>query len=85
MLMCEIRKMNLASSIKGVGGSFNVLPGDKKKISLSWARAKGMEWLYRIFQTPLKCNYRKCHLITNTYFINFVLAIKILLTINNRK
>ncbi len=75
MLMGEIKKMNMVPIIMGVGGSFDVLSGDKKDAP-SWARSKGLEWLYRIFQDPLKCNYWKRYIITNTYFIYLVFAAK---------
>jgi N-acetylglucosaminyldiphosphoundecaprenol N-acetyl-beta-D-mannosaminyltransferase len=75
MLICEIKKMNIVPIVMGVGGSFDVLSGDKKDAP-SWARSKGLEWLYRIFQDPIKWNYWKRYIITNTYFIYLVFAAK---------
>ncbi len=37
----------------GVGGSFDVLSGEKKRAP-RWMREHGLEWLYRTFQSPLK-------------------------------
>lgn len=52
----------------GVGGSFDVLAGLKQDAP-SWVRGNGLEWLYRIWQSPGNRNYYKRYLITNTWFI----------------
>lgn len=75
MLMCDIKKMNIVPIVMGVGGSFDVLSEDKKDAP-SWARSKGLEWLYRILQDPLNFKYWKRYLLTNTYFIYLVFAAK---------
>ena len=75
MIMGKIKKMNIVPIMMGVGGSFDVLSGDKNDAP-SWARSKGLEWLYRIFQDPLEWNYWKRYIITNTYLIYLVFAAK---------
>lgn len=75
MIMGEIKKVNIVPVMMGVGGSFDVLSGEKNDAP-SWARSKGLEWLYRIFQDPLKWNYWKRYIITNTYFIYLVVTAK---------
>jgi N-acetylglucosaminyldiphosphoundecaprenol N-acetyl-beta-D-mannosaminyltransferase len=49
----------------GVGGSFDVLAGLKADTP-SWARGKGLEWVFRLWQDPRA--YWKRYLITNTWF-----------------
>lgn len=61
----NIQRINVPVSI-GVGGSFDVLSGQKKDTP-AWARGKGLEWLYRIIQNPRA--YTKRYLITNTWFV----------------
>jgi N-acetylglucosaminyldiphosphoundecaprenol N-acetyl-beta-D-mannosaminyltransferase len=50
----------------GVGGSFDVLAGLKKDTP-SWARGRGLEWLYRLSQEPRA--YWKRYLICNPWFV----------------
>jgi N-acetylglucosaminyldiphosphoundecaprenol N-acetyl-beta-D-mannosaminyltransferase len=50
----------------GVGGSFDVLGGNKKDAP-PWARGRGLEWLYRLAQDPAKLWRR--YLVTNTWFV----------------
>jgi N-acetylglucosaminyldiphosphoundecaprenol N-acetyl-beta-D-mannosaminyltransferase len=54
----------------GVGGSFDVLAGLKKDAP-AWARGRGLEWLYRLAQDPLRLSRR--YLVTNTWFVGRVL------------
>ena len=54
--------------LMGVGGSFDVLSGNKKDAP-SWARSKGLEWFFRIIQEPKNIQYLKRYLITNTWFV----------------
>lgn len=67
-LMIEIRDALQIPVLMGVGGSFDVLSGDKKDTP-SWARSKGLEWVYRISQDPFNRSYWQRYLITNTWFI----------------
>lgn len=53
----------------GVGGSFDVLAGFKPDTP-SWARGKGIEWLYRIYLDP--CAYLRRYMIVNTWFVSQV-------------
>jgi len=74
-LMNQLRaKLNIPV-LMGVGGSFDVLAGDKKDAPI-WARSKGFEWLYRISQDPLNISYWRRYLITNTWFVWEVLKAK---------
>lgn len=50
----------------GVGGSFDVLAGFKPDTP-SWARGKGIEWLYRIYLDPRA--YLRRYIIVNTWFV----------------
>lgn len=75
-LMAEIKEALAIPVLMGVGGSFDVLSGDKND-SPRWARARGVEWIYRIYQDPLNFNYWKRYLITNTWFIWQILKQKI--------
>lgn len=54
----------------GVGGSFDVLSGQKKDAP-AWARGRGIEWLYRLAQDPARLWRR--YLITNSWFVATVL------------
>jgi len=64
----EARRSLKIPVMMGVGGSFDVLAGLKKDAP-SWVRGSGLEWLYRIWQTPGNRNYYKRYLITNTWFV----------------
>jgi len=57
----------------GVGGSFDVLVGDKKRAP-EWMRC-GLEWIYRLMQD--RKLWRR-YLITNTYLLRRVLKAKLL-------
>ena len=50
----------------GVGGSFDVVAGLKADTP-SWARGRGLEWLYRLSKDPKA--YWKRYLTTNSWFI----------------
>jgi N-acetylglucosaminyldiphosphoundecaprenol N-acetyl-beta-D-mannosaminyltransferase len=54
----------------GVGGSFDVLSGQKKDAP-AWARGRGLEWLYRLAQDPARLWRR--YLVTNAWFLVAVL------------
>ena len=75
-LMAELRERLSIPVMIGVGGSFDVISGDKKDAP-SWVRGTGLEWIYRIYQDPLNFNYLKRYLITNTWFIWQILKQKI--------
>ena len=66
--MSELKNISNIPVLMGVGGSFDVLSGDKKDVP-SWDRSKGIEWLYRIFQEPKNIEYLKRYLITNTWLV----------------
>lgn len=55
-----------ASVALGVGGSFDVLAGLKKDAP-AWARGRGLEWLYRMAQDPIRLGRR--YLVTNSWFV----------------
>jgi N-acetylglucosaminyldiphosphoundecaprenol N-acetyl-beta-D-mannosaminyltransferase len=50
----------------GVGGSFDVLAGLKKD-SPAWMRGRGLEWIYRLGQDPVRLWRR--YLVTNPWFV----------------
>jgi N-acetylglucosaminyldiphosphoundecaprenol N-acetyl-beta-D-mannosaminyltransferase len=50
----------------GVGGSFDVIAGRKKRAP-HWVQQAGMEWLYRLLQEPKRLGIR--YLVTNLQFI----------------
>lgn len=50
----------------GVGGSFDVLTGQKKDAP-AWMRGRGLEWIYRLGQDPRRLWRR--YLVTNTWFV----------------
>lgn len=56
-------KVNLAI---GVGGSFDVIAGKKKRAPV-WMQQAGLEWLYRLIQEPQRLWKR--YLVTNLQFI----------------
>ena len=55
----------------GVGGSFDVIAG-KKKRAPSWMQTAGLEWLYRLIQEPQRLWKR--YLVTNLQFIYRLLS-----------
>jgi N-acetylglucosaminyldiphosphoundecaprenol N-acetyl-beta-D-mannosaminyltransferase len=57
----------------GIGGSFDVLSGAKPDTP-SWARGRGLEWLYRLALDPPA--YARRYLVTNTWFVTQVLKAK---------
>lgn len=59
----------------GVGGSFDVLSGNKKDAP-AWTR-RGGEWIYRLMQDPFNWNLWKRYLITNPWFVYQVLKVKL--------
>ncbi len=59
--------------LMGVGGSFDVLAGLKADAP-SWARSRGLEWLYRLAQEPRA--YWKRYLVTNPWLVWQVLKAK---------
>jgi N-acetylglucosaminyldiphosphoundecaprenol N-acetyl-beta-D-mannosaminyltransferase len=54
----------------GVGGTLDVLSGVKADTP-SWARGRGLEWLYRLALDPPA--YARRYLVTNTWFVGQVL------------
>jgi len=54
----------------GVGGSFDVIAGLKKRAP-HWVQEAGMEWLYRLLQEPKRLWKR--YLVTNLQFIYYLL------------
>lgn len=50
----------------GVGGSFEVIAGKKKRAPV-WVQETGLEWLYRLVQEPHRLGKR--YLVTNSQFI----------------
>jgi N-acetylglucosaminyldiphosphoundecaprenol N-acetyl-beta-D-mannosaminyltransferase len=55
--------------LMGVGGSFDVLSGMKKRAPEFWSK-HGLEWLWRFFQSPVKMARRV--FIENLYFVSKV-------------
>ncbi len=55
----------------GVGGSFDVIAGKKKRAPL-WMQTTGLEWLYRLIQEPQRLWKR--YLVTNLQFIYRLLS-----------
>jgi N-acetylglucosaminyldiphosphoundecaprenol N-acetyl-beta-D-mannosaminyltransferase len=62
-------KATRARVVHGVGGSFDVLAGLTNRAPLWWQR-RGLEWLYRALQEPLRLGPR--YLKTNLSFIALV-------------
>lgn len=60
-----------AHVVHGVGGSFDVLAGVTSRAPLWWQR-RGLEWLYRALQEPLRLGPR--YLTTNLTFIRLVIV-----------
>jgi N-acetylglucosaminyldiphosphoundecaprenol N-acetyl-beta-D-mannosaminyltransferase len=56
----------------GVGGSFEVFAGRKKRAPF-WMQQTGLEWLYRLLQEPRRLGKR--YLVTNLQFINELLPL----------
>jgi len=56
--------------LHGVGGSFDIVAGKKKRAPI-WMQNYGLEWFFRILQEPRRMLKR--YLITNTFFIFFVI------------
>jgi len=67
-LMSELKGSLNVPVLMGVGGSFDVISGDKDDAP-PWARSKGLEWVYRISQDPLDMSYWKRYIITNAWFV----------------
>ena len=55
--------------VMGVGGSFDVLAGDKKRAP-RWMHSAGLEWFYRLVQDPRRLGRR--YLVGNAEFIALV-------------
>lgn len=68
------KNLNVPAAM-GVGGSFDVLSGDKRDTP-DWARGRGLEWLYRLAQEPRA--YWKRYLITNPWIVYQVMKARIL-------
>ena len=77
-LISELKQTLNIPVLMGVGGSFDVLSGNKKDAP-PWARSKGLEWFFRIIQEPKNTQYLKRYLITNTWFVWQVIKEKICL------
>ena len=58
-----------AHVVHGVGGSFDIMAGVTKRAPL-WLQARGLEWLYRAYQEPVRLGRR--YLATNMAFITLV-------------
>jgi N-acetylglucosaminyldiphosphoundecaprenol N-acetyl-beta-D-mannosaminyltransferase len=58
-----------AHVVHGVGGSFDIMAGDTKRAPL-WLQERGLEWLYRAYQEPVRLGRR--YLTTNIAFITLV-------------
>jgi N-acetylglucosaminyldiphosphoundecaprenol N-acetyl-beta-D-mannosaminyltransferase len=58
----------------GVGGSFDVIAGLKRDTP-SWARGRGLEWIYRLAKDPR--SYWKRYLTTNSWFVAQVLRARL--------
>ena len=58
----------------GIGGSFDVLSGLKPDTP-SWARGRGLEWLYRLALDPRA--YGRRYLVTNSWFVTRVLMARV--------
>ena len=69
----HIEELGVPVSI-GVGGSFDVIAGLKRDTP-SWARGRGLEWLYRLSRNPRA--YWKRYLTTNAWFIAQVLRARL--------
>jgi len=76
----HIKKMNIKIAV-GVGGSFDVLSGFKKRAP-KWSQ-NGWEWLYRSLQDWHRIDLWKRYFITNPYFVAKIFHQKYL--INNYK
>ncbi len=59
--------------VMGVGGSFDVLAGEKKRAP-TWMRSAGLEWFYRLIQEPRRMAGR--YVVGNTQFLLLVLREK---------
>ena len=55
-----------AAVVHGVGGSFDILAGITQRAPL-WLQKRGLEWLYRVRQEPLRLSRR--YLTTNAAFM----------------
>lgn len=56
----------MAGVVLGVGGSFDVLSGQKADAP-GWMRGRGLEWLHRLAQDPARLWRR--YLVTNPWFV----------------
>ncbi len=56
--------------VMGVGGSFDVLAGEKRRAP-KWMRSAGLEWFYRLIQEPRRMAGR--YVVGNTQFLLLVL------------
>jgi N-acetylglucosaminyldiphosphoundecaprenol N-acetyl-beta-D-mannosaminyltransferase len=56
--------------VMGVGGSFDVLAGERRRAP-RWMRRSGLEWLYRLLQDPRRLARR--YAVGNTQFVWLVL------------
>ncbi len=56
--------------VMGVGGSFDVLAGEKRRAP-RWMRSAGLEWFYRLIQEPRRMAGR--YVVGNTQFLLLVL------------
>ena len=60
-------------AVIGVGGSFDVLSGEKE--DLAWVRGTGFEWLFRTLQDPKR--YLKRYFVINPWFTWKILQAKL--------
>jgi N-acetylglucosaminyldiphosphoundecaprenol N-acetyl-beta-D-mannosaminyltransferase len=57
---------NIPALLLGLGGAFDVFAGMRKRAPL-WMQRNSLEWLYRLYQEPVRMFKR--YLYTNTFFI----------------
>jgi N-acetylglucosaminyldiphosphoundecaprenol N-acetyl-beta-D-mannosaminyltransferase len=72
VLMQKLKMLLSKGILIGVGGTFDVLAGNKKDAP-KWTK-RGFEWIYRAFQDPKKI---RRYIIVNSYFINKFVKYKI--------
>lgn len=68
-LSANLEKLGVPFAM-GVGGSFDIIAGSRRRAP-AWARAHGLEWLWRLAQEPRRMWRR--YLIGNSLFIALVL------------
>ncbi len=74
ILSLELKTKTEANIILSVGGSFEILAGNKKRAPHLF-QTLGLEWLYRLMQEPRRLFKR--YLITNVLFVTIIIIEKI--------